>query len=226
MECAKFFFHPQLLGSVVTVAPLLLLFGALHGQTDMIEVSFEVHDNVARRLAAPVIRMDIAGSSALRLSDDGSQPGDTAGDHIWLGSSEVRRVQRLSFTLEDDATGQSLGERAVFLPAADEARLVIRTTEGDPPMMLEGEGGATPTGDGAAPASLSSTSSGVEDGERFSYLLWIVLLCGLLGFGYLRVVARRIYNQEFLPTWKKLDRYLDRELERDGEAAPEDRSDG
>ena len=37
-----------------------------------------------------------------------------------------------------------------------------------------------------------------------------------LGFGYLRLVVRRLYRDDFLPTWKKLDRWLQRELGDDG----------
>jgi hypothetical protein len=48
-------------------------------------------------------------------------------------------------------------------------------------------------------------------GNRFVYLLWVLLLLGLLGLGYLRVVLRR-FLADFMPTWRKLGRFLADEL--------------
>jgi hypothetical protein len=183
--------------------------------TDRIALRFEVHDDVALKLSAPSLRLDLSTAELLPLLDDGSLPGDTPGDHIWVAETDLRRVQRLSFTLIDTATGQAHGDAGLFLPAADEATIRMRTMDGDPPLVIEGEGGASTSGDGATSSAAPTPSavSGESSGDRFTYLLWVVLLLGLLGFGYARVVVRRIYLQDFLPTWRKLDRWLDRELE-------------
>jgi hypothetical protein len=195
--------------------PLLFIAAAL-GQdqsTDRIALRFVVRDEVALKLAAPALRLELGPTELVELVDDGSLEGDIPGDHVWVGVKDLRRVQKLDFTLLDTATGQAQGSASLFLPAADEATISLRTSEGDPPLIIEGEDGASTTGDGttaAAPATPSAV--GESAGERFTYLLWVVLLLGLLGFGYLRVVVRRIYLQDFLPTWRKLDRWLDREL--------------
>ncbi len=182
--------------------------------TDRIALRFELRDDVVLGLAAPAVRLELGPDELLPLLDDGSVPGDTPGDHIWLADIELRRIQKLSFTLLDTATGQAWGSASLFLPAADEATITLRTTDGDPRMVIDGEGGASATGDGVQ-ATAPTTSAPVAaegSGERFTYLPWVVLLLGLLGFGYMRVVVRRIYLQDFLPTWRKLDRWLDREL--------------
>ncbi len=183
--------------------------------TDRIALRFVVRDEVTLRLASPALRLDLGTAELLPLLDDGSLPGDTPGDHIWVADIDLRRVQKLSFTLLDTATGQAQGSASLFLPAADDAVITLRTMEGDPPLVIEGEGGASASGDGSlSTAPAPAPSAAVEgSGDRFTYLLWVVLLLGLLGFGYLRVVVRRLYLQDFLPTWRKLDRWLDRELE-------------
>lgn len=185
--------------------------------TDRIALHITVRDDVALRLAAPAVRLELATSELVPLVDDGSVEGDIPGDHVWLTHLEIRRAQKLSLSLEDTATGTSLGGTSVFLPAAGEATLVLRTIEGDPGFILEGEDGASATGDGVpagssnTPATTTTTVEG--SGDRFAYLVWVVLLLGLLGFGYARIVLRRIYQDDFLPTWRKLDRWLDTQLE-------------
>lgn len=173
---------------------------------DEIQLFFTVKDNVAIRLTNPEIRLDLMGADPIKLVDDGSIEGDTPNDHIWHAKGKIRRSQRLEFSLYDIATGQTLGERSVFLPAADDASLLIRTTEGDPAMILESEGDVTPDGSGESTSVEKAGTTG--SGDKFTYLLWVVLLIGFLGFGYLRIVVRRIYKEDFLPTWKLLDRYL------------------
>jgi hypothetical protein len=197
---------------------LLLLFAALPvlGQesTDRIALRFVVRDEVALKLASPALRLELGTTELVDLVDDGSLEGDTPGDHVWVGEKDLRRVQKLDFTLLDTATGQAQGSASLFLPAADEATITLRTSEGDPPLVIEGEDGASTSGDGTSTAAPAATSAVSESsGDRFTYLLWVVLLLGLLGFGYMRVVVRRIYVQDFLPTWRKLDRWLDRELD-------------
>lgn len=196
----------------------LLLFAALPvlGQesTDRISLRFVVRDDVALKLAHPALRLELGTTELVELLDDGSLEGDTPGDHVWVGEKDLRRVQKLDFTLLDAATGQAQGSASLFLPAADEATITLRTSEGDPPLVIEGEDGASTSGDGSSAAVPVTTSAASESsGDRFTYLLWVVLLLGLLGFGYMRVVVRRIYVQDFLPTWRKLDRWLDRELD-------------
>jgi hypothetical protein len=201
----------------LTTALLIAALPALGQQqaTDRIALRFEVHDDVALKLSSPSLRLDLGTAELVPLLDDGSLPGDVAGDHVWVAETELRRVQRLSFTLLDTATGQAHGDAGLFLPAADEATIRMRTMDGDPPLVIEGEGGASSSGDGSASAATSTPGAVASEGsgDRFTYLLWVVLLLGLLGFGYMRVVVRRIYLQDFLPTWRKLDRWLDRELE-------------
>ena len=187
--------------------------------TDRIALRFVVRDDVALKLASPALRLDLGPAELLPLVDDGSIDGDIPGDHVWVGEMDVRRVQKLAFTLLDTSTGQAQGSASLFLPAADDAIITLRTMDGDPPLVIEGEGGASATGDGSTSTAAPPAATADVEGsaERFTYLLWVVLLLGLLGFGYLRVVVRRIYIQDFLPTWRKLDRWLDRELEGPGE---------
>ena len=199
--------------------PMILLAASLPvlGQdpdTDRIALKFVVRDDVAMKLAMPALRLDLATTEMLPLVDDGSLPGDTPGDHIWLAQTEVRRIQKLGFTLVDTATGQDQGSASIFLPAAGEALINLRTLDGDPPLQVEGESGASTTGDGSPSTSTAATTGVVAEssGDRFTYLLWVVVLLGLLSFGYMRVVVRRLWLQDFLPTWRKLDRWLDREL--------------
>lgn len=195
----------------------LLVAALLAADTDRIRLEIVVKDDVSHRLVQPVATLDALGSDPIPLLDDGSLPGDTPQDAIYTGVAMVRRMPRVTFAITDAATGQTLGTQMAFLPAASEARLVYRTTQGDPAIVMDSVGGASPTGDGSVPAPVAGTATtGSGAGERFAWLLWVVLVVGLLGFGYLRVVVRRLYLQDFLPTWKKLDAWLDAEARRRG----------
>lgn len=193
---------------------LLLVVAALATDVDQIRLEFLVRDQDVHRLARPVLHLmdEATGDLAVPLVDDGSLPEDTAGDGVWTGVTTARRVPRLQFTLSDEATGATLGTHAALLPAAPQARLVLRTVAREPGTVLESAAGNASSDDpdlaGPTPAAPPATE------ERFVYVLWVVLLVGLLGLGWLRVVVRRLYLEDFLPTWKKLDRWLDRELER------------
>ncbi len=203
---------PSLFTLLMAVLPCL----GQGADTDRIALHIVVRDDVAMRLAAPAVRLELATSELVPLVDDGSAEGDLPGDHVWLAHLDIRRVQKLDLVLVDTATGNSFGDASVFLPAAGEATLTLRNTEGDPGFILEGEDGASATGDGVPAGSSSSaptTTTTEGAGDRFAYLMWVVLLLGLLGFGYTRIVVRRIYVHDFLPTWRKLDRWLDKQLE-------------
>ncbi len=204
----------------MTLLPTLLLAAlpVMAQGTDRIALRFVVHDDEALELTQPAVQLDNGEVVLVPLLDDGSLEGDLPGDHIWQADAEIRRVQKLDFTLIDTATGEAHGSESLFLPAAGSATINVRTQVGELPMVVDGAGGASVSGDGSeGPKAPPTTSEVVQtDAERFTYLLWVVLLIGLLGFGYLRVVVRRLYVNDFLPTWRKLDRWLDRELaERD-----------
>ncbi len=201
---------PVLLFLLLTLLPAL----GQEDSADQITLNVVLNDTVAHRVTRPELRFDLAGSEAVPLVDDGSLGGDIPGDAIWHGLGLVRRVQRLELEVVDVATGESLGGTAVFLPAAGEATIKLRTTQGDPALMLEEEGGGKPFSDGAPPTTTSgSTQALTASGEKFDYLLWLLALLGLLGFGYLRLVVRRLYLRDLLPTWRKLDRWLDQQLD-------------
>lgn len=188
--------------------------------TDQMELEFVIEDDTARRLSRPVIALHAADTDPIVLVDDGTGIDEQPADGVWSGGALCRRRPRLSFTLEDRATGESLGTYSVFLPARGEARVVGRTTEGEPPLLLESEDGVSESADGSIPGSgQGQPTAPVQGGERFAWLLWVTILLGVLALGYVRGVVRRLYLRDFLPTWQKLDRWLDRELGDDGPPA-------
>jgi hypothetical protein len=198
--------------STLLLASLPVL--AQGADTDRIALSFELDDASLQRLSAPALRLDVGGGDLVPMVDDGSLEGDQPGDHVWHAQARVRRAQGLDFTVLDTATGQSMGAVSVLLPAAGAADIRLRSTAGAPAVVLD-DGSANSSPEAAAPPTSPTPAATAGSGDRFTYLLWVVLLLGLLGFGYMRVVVRRIYTQDFLPTWRKLDRWLDRQLERE-----------
>jgi hypothetical protein len=199
----------------VTTAVLLLAAGTCLAQADADRIALQLvlRDDDVQRVAAPAVRLELSPAQLVPLADDGAAPDERAGDRVWSAATELRRVQRLELTVLDTATSLSLGTLAVQLPAAGEATLALRTQAGEPAVVLEDDGSPDAAASAAGPAGQAAAlASGA--GDRFAYALWVLLLIGLLGFGYLRLVVRRLYLDDFLPTWRKLDRWLDRELQK------------
>ncbi|NOY28235.1 MAG: hypothetical protein GXP62_20420 [Oligoflexia bacterium] len=195
--------------SAVAAAPAVSGPGASDPQgADQVQVELTLDDRAADRVQAPRIVVVQDGSKTVALSDDGTVPGDTAADGIWMGAMVVRRTQYLSFTVQDGDT--PLAELTAFLPSTGQASVHLRTLDGDPGVELVAEAEATTSTQSPPSSSASSGSGGVND-DRLAYVLWTAVALFAIAFAYLRSVMWRAWRDELRPVIQKLDRYLDRQ---------------
>ncbi len=180
--------------------------------TDQMRLLFVLRDNTVHRVSSPQILLDMPGAEPIPLSDDGSVADDEPGDSVYYAEIHIRRVPELGFTLADASDGSVLGQRTLFLPAAGEARIEMHTDEGDPAFYLDDEGGVSTTGSGSAPATVGTSSASPPD--RLAWVIWFATLSALLSLAWLRVKLGRIYHRDLLPTWRRLDTWLQGELGR------------
>lgn len=181
------------------------------------ELVFEVRDADLHKLRDPWVRLNDDKVEPFPLKDDGMGADTGPGDHLWTGGVKMVGSPKVVLTLEDRGTGKTVGSRTLFLPVATQARIILFVVEGEPGLLLLSERKEQlEAQEQADTAQTRPTDSGDAAAERFVYLLWVLLLLGLLGLGYLRVVVRR-FLADFMPTWRKLGRFLDREIDDDGE---------
>ncbi len=140
-----------------------------------------VDDRAAGLLGSPGLR---TGTRSARAFDDGSIPGDKAGDDIWLAELEVTRVPALELELTDE--GEVVGSVEVPLPATGSAEVYLRTRQGSPAVMLVEmleRGGAGGGGGGGGSAG-------------FWTLLWVNLAFFLVIAAWVRRTMRRAIERE------------------------------
>ncbi len=184
----------------------------------LIELVFEVRDDDLQKLREPWIRLSDDKVDPFPLLDDGQGFDTGAGDHLWTGGVKMMGSPKVELTVLDRETGEIAGTRTLFLPVAEQARIILFVVEGEPGLLLLSERKQQLDAAAEDPTTQQTkpSDSGEDAATRFVYLLWVVLLLGLLGLGYLRVVVRR-FLADFLPTWRKLGQYLDREDARGGD---------
>ncbi len=206
--------RPRCPGWVWLVAVALLAPAPAQGAAGdkYMELVFEVRDTDLQKLRDPWIRLDDDKVEPFPLKDDGLGADTGPADHLWTGGIKMVGSPKVVLTLEDRGTGKVVGSRTLFLPVAKQARIILFVVEGEPGLLLLSERKeqlAAQEQDGTATTRPVDSSDSAA--ERFVYLLWVLLLLGLLGLGYLRVVVRR-FLADFMPTWRKLGRFLDREF--------------
>jgi len=124
---------------------------SLSDQNSMVVV-VELDDRAAALLEEPIISVDQDNVEPKAALDDGSVPGDVAGDHIFIAELELVRNPRVVITVNDGDT--MLGSLDAPLPSSDSTTIRIRTRHGSPPVALVQEldvgagGGGTGAGSG------------------------------------------------------------------------------
>ena len=183
----------------------------------LIELVLEVRDDEEQRLREPWVRLSDDKVEPFQLLDDGLDHDIGAGDHLWTAGITLMGSPKTTVTVYDRQTGDTIGSRTLFLPVAKQARIILFVADGDPGLLLlsEKEQQAEATAETAGGLTRKTSEGGDSAGSRFVYLLWVLLLLGLLGLGYLRMVVRR-FLADFMPTWRKLGRFLAHELPDDG----------
>ncbi len=179
----------------------------------VIELIFEVRDDERQTLREPWIRLSDDKTEPFQLLDDGQGYDTGANDHLWTGGLSMMGAPKTTVTVYDKETGDTIGSRTLFLPVAKQARIILFVAEGDPGLLLlsEKQQQAAATAETSGSLTRKTTDTSDSAGNRFVYLLWVLLLLGLLGLGYLRMVIRR-FLADFMPTWRKLGTYLSREV--------------
>jgi len=179
----------------------------------LIELVFEVRDDEEQRLREPWIRLSDDKIEPFQLLDDGLEHDIGADDHLWTAGITLMGSPKTTVTVFDRQTGDTVGSRTLFLPVAKQVRIILFVADGDPGLLLLSEKAqqADATAETAGGLTRKTSESSDSVGNRFVYLLWVLLLLGLLGLGYLRVVLRR-FLADFMPTWRKLGRFLADEL--------------
>ena len=145
---------------------LLALLAAAHAQDTQLPIRVALDDRAIERLTAPTLVIDQAGVPPVRFTDDGSIEGDVPDDGILVAAVTAIRAQNLTFSILDQ--GDQIGTFEVSLPAEGGATFQLKTTDGDPGVVIDLNAPAMP---GTAEAT-SPTSDDViqaiaeEEGER------------------------------------------------------------
>jgi hypothetical protein len=129
---------------------------------DGVVVRIAVDDRGPARLQAPSLRLDQQPPREVPLQDDGQIPGDVPGDRIFVARAEAQRQETLTFTVLDG--GAEVGRLVVSLPASGAADFAVKTTEGEPGLVLDLRAPSMPAA-AAAPASAPLVVTAAPAGE-------------------------------------------------------------
>jgi hypothetical protein len=158
---------------------------------DSIDIVLIVDDRSLGRLVEPVLLVDQVDIPKMAIRDDGSVPGDTAGDGIWMAELSVRRSEFLIMNLIDE--GAQVGQLKAFLPSSDEAEIRVMTTSDGSGLELISE--ATSSGGVGGPSGVSTGPGG----GRLAHVLWVLIALFAVLFTYLRQVVWKTWNSEVKP---------------------------
>jgi len=157
---------------------------------DSIDIVLIVDDRSLGRLVEPVLLVDQVDIPKMAIRDDGSVPGDVAGDGIWMAQLSVRRSEFLIMNLIDG--GAQVGQIKAFLPSSDEAEIRVMTTSDGSGLELISE--ATSSGGVGGPEGSVPVSGG-----RLAHVLWVLIALFAVLFTYLRQVVYRTWSGEVKP---------------------------
>lgn len=180
---------------------------------DRLALRVEVDDRALRRLRSPALRTSQTGAEGSPLRDDGSLPGDTPGDGVFVASLDVARVQSLG--LEVAEGGAAVGRVQVFLPNTGEAEVKLQTVDTAEGLALLSEAVATGAVQGASATPAEGGGGGIAG---LGHLLWVAIAGFALVFTQMRTLLQHRWDQEIAPRLARLDRVLDR-LDPPGPAA-------
>ena len=157
---------------------------------DSIDIVLVVDDRALGRLVEPVLQVDQVDIPKMAIRDDGTVPGDIAGDGIWMVQLQVRRTQFLMINLLDQ--GGQVGQIKAFLPSSDEAEIRLMTTSEQPGLEQISE--ATSSGGVGGPEGTVGAAGG-----RLAHVLWVMIALFAVLFTYLRTVVWRTWKTDILP---------------------------
>lgn len=126
-----------------------------------VTVRVAIDDRGPRMLAAPVLEVDQPGVAPAAFSDDGSVDGDVVQDGIQMVSVELEQREDLTFRVRDG--GAVLGSFDVLLPSSGGADFALKTTAGDPPLVLDLAAPPMPGGSGGPGLEVGEGERAADD---------------------------------------------------------------